>query len=370
MPYARPTLAELRQRALQDITSETQGESGLLRRAILRVLATVQAGFAYLHYGYQDYIAKQAVPWSAEDEYAAGWGALKGVERKDATRATGTLIFAAEVGASIPAGTMIARSDGVQYVAISEGVWSAGTLTVAIRAAEAGSIGNTDANTAFYLVNAITGVTSKTLSTVALTGGADQEKQEEFKARYLEAYAEPPQGGSATDYVRWAKEVPGVTRAWCVPNGAGAGTVVVYIMLDEVRASGDGFPQGTDGVASQETRAVPATGDQLIVANYIYPLRPVTALVYACAPIADDYDFVLDDLTPATPTMKAAIEEALRDMFVRLGTAAGGTIYPSDWNEAVKSVSGIKHFTVAQPIAPISTEPGHFPRLRSLSATS
>ena len=42
-----------------------------------------------------------------------------------------------------------------------------------------------------------------------------------------------------------------------------------------------GFPQGTNGVAALETRDTAATGDQLAVANYLYPLRPVTPIVYA-----------------------------------------------------------------------------------------
>ena len=82
------------------------------------------------------------------------------------------------------------------------------------------------------------------------------------------------------DYATWAISVPGVTRAWCLRNGYGAGTVVVYIMLDAAQAGHDGFPVGQDGVATDEPRGVPAVGDQLTVANALYPLQPVTALVY------------------------------------------------------------------------------------------
>ena len=80
------------------------------------------------------------------------------------------------------------------------------------------------------------------------------------------------------DYATWAISVPGVTRAWCLRNGYGAGTVV--IMLDAAQAGHDGFPVGQDGVATDEPRGVPAVGDQLTVANALYPLQPVTALVY------------------------------------------------------------------------------------------
>jgi uncharacterized phage protein gp47/JayE len=46
--------------------------------------------------------------------------------------------------------------------------------------------------------------------------------------------------------------VPGVTRAWCAPNGFGSGTVVVYTMWDSAEAAHNGFPQGTDGVSQNE----------------------------------------------------------------------------------------------------------------------
>ena len=39
--------------------------------------------------------------------------------------------------------------------------------------------------------------------------------------------------GDNDDYVAWATEVPGVTRAWCSPNGMGAGTVVVRFVRDD-----------------------------------------------------------------------------------------------------------------------------------------
>ncbi|MFC7611718.1 baseplate J/gp47 family protein [Teichococcus aestuarii] len=100
----------------------------------------------------------------------------------------------------------------------------------------------------------------------------------------LDRFRAPPQGGAVADYETWARAVPGVTRAWIAPNGMGAGTVVVYAMLDDAQAGAGGFPQGADGVAAAETRATPATGDQLTIADALYPLRPATALVYVVAP--------------------------------------------------------------------------------------
>lgn len=108
-------------------------------------------------------------------------------------------------------------------------------------------------------------------------------------------------------------------------------------MLDNVRSSGGGFPVGTNGGAALESRYTPATGDQLVVANAIYPERPVTALVVVAAPAAQPIDFSIgylgDDNTSAN---QAAIKSALADMFVRLSNPTGATtIYPNAWDEAL-----------------------------------
>ncbi|EON10601.1 baseplate J family protein, partial [Pandoraea sp. SD6-2] len=68
MPYQRPTLTELQQQVASDIASNVQGADPLLRFANLKITGRVQAGLAHLHYGYIDYIAKQAVPWTATGE--------------------------------------------------------------------------------------------------------------------------------------------------------------------------------------------------------------------------------------------------------------------------------------------------------------
>lgn len=71
MPYARKTLTQLRDDILADINSAQITDAagnivvGLLQKAILRVMAYAQAGVGYEHYGELDWIALQAVPWTA-----------------------------------------------------------------------------------------------------------------------------------------------------------------------------------------------------------------------------------------------------------------------------------------------------------------
>ncbi len=370
MPYARPTLTQLRHLALQDIVSaDLPGVDGLLRKAVFRVLSWGFAGMAYLHYCYQDWIAGQAVPWSCTDEYAAGWAGLKGVTRKAATYAVVTGVFPGGVsGTDVPAGTLASRKDAYVYTSLADAtVDASGNATLSLKATITGSGGNADVGTLLTLTNGLGGVGANGTVTAATVIGADIETPEAFKTRFLAVYAAPPAGGAQTDYVEWAETVPGVTRAWCNPNGAGAGTVVIYVMLDVAEAAYGGFPQGANGVAASEPRAAAATGDQLIVANALFAQRPVTALVYVCAPIAYPVNFTLTNVLPATAAMQAQIQAALTDMFLRLGSPTGATIYPSDWNAALDSIGGLLRYDVTSPTVPVTTAVGYLPTLGTLS---
>jgi uncharacterized phage protein gp47/JayE len=180
----------------------------------------------------------------------------------------------------------------------------------------------------------------------------------------LASYAASPQGGAASDYVTWAEQVPGVTRAWCAPNGFGAGTVVVYVMLDVVRAGDGGFPVGANDVASDETRDVPATGDQLLVSNHIYPLRPVTALVYVCAPTAYPINLTINNLNDAS--LQPAMQAALKAMLLETAQVAG-TLYPSDFTDAIAAVPGVPHFSMPTPLGPVTAPAGNLPTLGTIT---
>ncbi|MFT8635721.1 MAG: hypothetical protein ABF706_10580, partial [Novacetimonas hansenii] len=94
MPYARPTLTQLIDRAQQDVQDGgLQGADPLLDPSVLLILSYAIAAISYEHYGYQDYIARMATPAGATGEYATLWGALVNIFRKDATAAVIAVAF-------------------------------------------------------------------------------------------------------------------------------------------------------------------------------------------------------------------------------------------------------------------------------------
>lgn len=352
MPYARKTLAQIRSDALADISAALEGSDPLLRYAALKILGVVLAGMTNEEYGYLDWIAKQTNPFTAEDEYLEAWGALKKVYRKDASKASLAATFTGVAGKPLDDGTPVDRSDGTPYTSSGTQIVTGTSVTVTIVANVAGAAGNADVGTTVSLGVAVDGIQSTGSVTAVVSSGADIEDQEEYRARVLDAYQRPPHGGDRDDYVRWALDVPGVTRAWCAPNGFGAGTVVVYVMLDDAQAANAGFPQGTNGVSQFDKgpgglpRDTPATGDQLVVADALVTLEPVTALAYVCAAIRNTLSFVISGLTTASTTTRTAIESAIADVFYRNGDPRAGTINRSDINTAVASVPGTAGFVI------------------------
>lgn len=373
MPYNRPTLSELRARNLAAIESELKGVGAPLRFSNLSILGTADAGLAYLHYGYLDWIARQSVPWSATDENLAGWAALKSVTQKAAHAGTNTSAnFTGTPEKTVPAGTVLNRGDGYQYTTDAEIViGSSGTGTGGITAVlpdpnddptGGGAAGNTSAGTQLSLDTSISGVDSVVTLAMAITDGSDIESEDAFRSRMLLAYQNTPQGGNDDDYEGWALEVSGVTRAWTARRLLGAGTVGVYIMTDGTDTSNNGFPVGTDGISELENwSAVKATGDQGRVADYIYPRQPVTALVYVCSPIKKTINFIIDGISTADSTTTAAISAAIDGVFFESGDPTGGKVLLSDLVIALSNVSGTSGFILTSPSANIITATGELP---------
>jgi len=324
------------------------------------------ANLTWGNYDYQAYCYRQSVPFTAEDEAADAWGAMRGILRKDATSAVIALLSSGgSPGISLPAGTIINRSDGLSYVTQSAVQTDAsGNVSCNVVCSQSGTAGNCSIGTGFTLANAITGINAAFTATASVTLGVDQEDDAEFRERYLAAYGSRDGGGRSVDYVEWAEAVPGVTRAWCNPMGFGAGTVVVYPMLDDVRSATSGFPQGTNGSGNGETRYPNATGDQLVVANAIQALRPVTSLVIVCAPVPQAIDIVIGDLPAGT--LSASIQAALADLYLRIGTPLGMTLSPASIESAILS-TGAATFTLVSPVTPVAIPIGSLPVVGGLA---
>lgn len=361
MPYARETLPQLINSTQADIQSRLSGVDPWLPFSDLQILAYVFAAMSYTRYGYLDYISLNAVPVTAIQENLEAWAALKGITRIAAQPATGTITFSGNVGVVVSEFTEVVRSDGVGYI-VPQGhggtIGMDGTFTTIATAIDGGLNTNLIAGGSLALFGPIAGVNPTVIVTADFTGGTDIEGDDSLRNRMIFAFSHPVQGGNLDDYVSWMLQLPQVTRAWAVgPYHYGPGTVTAYFMEDITRFAESGIPQGTNGASQFEERLFHATGDQLTIANHLYPLRSATALIFVQAPVGVALNLEISGV-PADATIQAACREALRSVILRTAVPVGvlrpddtygGVVYLSDIEDAIAAVPGVDHFVILQP---------------------
>lgn len=337
MPFERPLLDDLRRRIGADLEIKLPGADTRLRVNNLRAFSEVEAGVAHLLYGRLDWSFRQLFPDTAEIEFLDRWASIWGVPRIPAAPATGPATWPADPGAAIRDGAIVRRSDGVEYIIPYGAAEADGEITATLHAANPGRDGNAEPGTGLSLMTTFAGVAvNGEVAPPGLAGGADEQSDPLLLRAVLARIRQPPHGGAAFDYVRWALEIPGVTRAWCYPLQSGAGSVVVRFMMDEVRADN---PDGA---------GIPTTADAALVWAHIDKLRPVTARVLVFAPVAVPVDVTIAALDPDTPEIRDMIALGLAQMLLQ-EAEPGGAIYRDQWSAAISFTPGVRRFVLVSP---------------------
>lgn len=192
---------------------------------------------------------------TAYDEFLDRAALDFGEERLPATQAQGTVLFTGNPGTTIPAETIV-KSDTLSFSTLEKGVIN-DTSTVSIKAVctTTGTAGNIAAGD----ISAVDLDGVKVTNIQPFAGGVDIETDEAFRSRVFDRIRNPSTSGNANDYVKWAKEVPGVGNAVCIPCAAGNGTVKVVLLS----------PEG-------------AAPDEIIIQNaitHITEMKPIAAAV-------------------------------------------------------------------------------------------
>jgi len=347
MAFNRPSLETLIERGRSDTAARLSGVDPYLRRSLVGALATVRAGAAHGLHGHIAWAAKQLMPDTAEAEHLARWAGIWKITRKAATYASGQITFTGVNGSVIPEGTLLTRADEVEYTTSAEATIASGTAAVDIVAVQAGEDGNAEAGVGVTLVSPISGVDYQGTAT-ALSGGADEEGDDSLRARLMFRIQTPPKAGAPTDYEAWALEVPGVTRAWESPRELGAGTVTLRFAMDGTYEDG-----------------IPLAADVATVQAYLEAQRPVTAEVFAVAPVAKPLNPHIV-LTPDTTAVRAAVQAELADLLLREAKPAG-TILLSHIGEAVSIATGETDHVLLSPTADFGCGTGEMATLGTIN---
>jgi uncharacterized phage protein gp47/JayE len=183
--------------------------------------------------------AKMVLDWgftqTTHSKYLDWKGAEMGVPRRPATHASTFWTIVGESGIVISVNTLgnTPSTDAAPAVFFRTTqeveIGQEGVVDVLIEAVEAGAAGNVAAGTITLLTEPIQGVIS-VINHQAATGGLDEEDDESYRNRILEAADKDEGDGNISDYEIWAKEVPGVGYVLVDPLWQGPNTVRVVIL--------------------------------------------------------------------------------------------------------------------------------------------
>lgn len=350
MPFARPTIDQLKARAATSIASRMLDANGrpwgsLLPRGPARVLANTLGGMNHGAYGYLDWVALQLLPDTADPEFLERFAARRGVARKTSAPATGTVQVSGTAGAVVEVGTLLQRADGTKYSFDAGATLGGSPVDATVTAVEPGLAGNVDAGALLQFASPVPFVAA-TVTVVAdpegrgLSGGLDVESDARLLQRLRAVEQAVPQGGAVADYLKWALEVAGVTRAWVRKSWMGRGSVGLAFVLDD-----------------DPTSIIPPPEKVLEVQCYVDDptRRPVTADFVAFAPTPLPVDFDVN-LTPNVGAVRAAVTAALQDLLAR-EAELGAPLLVSHVREAVSNAAGEADSVVNTPAADVTALP-------------
>lgn len=319
MSFSVPELTTIINRVIADMVSKLTGGAPLLENSLLKILAKVFGGAIHGSYGYISYLAKQILPDLAETEMLNRHAYVWDVERIAAEFANGDYTFTGTNGTAIPEGTRVVRDDGIEFESTAGGTITGGSLTLDLEAVEAGDDGNTPQNTEMTLVSPITGVDDVGTVTDAngLSGGTDEETDEDLRTRILLRIKNPPAGGSESDYEQAGLAVSGVANIYIYPNQNNLTAVPGYVTA----------------VVLGDSPKVPGAAILTAVETALNAIKPVTATINV-EPIDDVSVNLTISITPNTADIQTEISSNLNNYF-DLSVTPGGTILISQIRDAI-----------------------------------
>ena len=323
MPFERPHIAQIKARIEADVDGRLIAGDPRLRRDLIRVLGQMEAGVAHGLYGGLEWLAKNLLPNTQDPEILKVWADHYGVDRLGATRAEGPVGVIGNAGSTLTTGKLMQSPAGNQYELLADVTTVGFYAEGAVRALQPGADGNLADGETLTLLDPEPGIQSE-LVVVApgITGGADIETISAWSERLIERVQNPPEGGSAADYRRWARAAhPAVTHAWVAPTTPGPGQVTVYIMT---------YGNTADGLPSPAVLSA--------VDAYIGERAPVTASYFVNAPGSKEVPMTVL-LNPNTAEVQAAAHSEIEDLFQR-EAAPDQAIPLSHLNEAISLTPG------------------------------
>lgn len=245
MAFENKTVEEVNNLIITGLESELNTTFRLLPKSFVKVLAKVLAGTYMTLYKQQAWIFLQLFVDSATfDEVnvlghkirpLVKWGELVGIgDPEDATQWEGTVtVTVTSVNTYLMQGTQFKNSaTGKIYITTESRLLANASETIPIKCAEAGTAGNLSVDDELQAVNALSNIDRKAVCAAVTTVATDSETAESYRARVRNRWRVQPQGGSLSDYRKWASEVGNVLQTYIYKDDDTASGVIIYVSAD------------------------------------------------------------------------------------------------------------------------------------------
>ncbi|MEG1633341.1 MAG: baseplate J/gp47 family protein [Oscillospiraceae bacterium] len=301
-----------------------------------------------------DFTERQSFPQTAVGLYLDRHAEVRGLKRRGAVKATGTIRFYIPSQRSaalvIPAGVVCVTAAETAFVTTAAAVVAIGSL-FADAPAEAslpGSSGNAPADGVCYMQQAPTGV-SRCGNPAAFFGGADAESDDSLRKRVLQSYRSLPNGANAAYYEARARDTDGVAAVSVLPKRRGVGTVDVVI------ASPTGQPSAA--LVSAVKAKLDAEREICVDIAVSAPRAVGVSVTAALKPKAGQ----------SFAALKTEAEAAIAAYFT--GERLGESVLRARLAELLWSVPGVANYSISVPAADVAIAADSLPVKGSVTIT-
>lgn len=219
-----------------------------------------------------------------------------------------------------------------------------------------GADSNQNGGTVLKLSEQTDGINSDVLvSHNGLSGGADEESTDDYRARVIDAYQNPVANFNPAAITYQIKQnVSNVTRVWIQTITPVVGEVTIYFACDNTGI----IPTGTD--VENVTAAV----------MDILPADVSESSIHIYAPTALYTDFYFATVAPDTVAMRTAIKERLQELFYTnsaIETPLTAEEYRAKITNTIDaSGAAVTSFSLTAPLGDIVPDTGELPILRNV----
>lgn len=232
MAFSVPTLNEFVRIAENKMSSAFGGESSVLRKSVMKVIARVFAAVSYLVVLMLQKMWRNSFVTSCDVETLQSNGADFDLPNKPEGYARGRVVVKSEnVSARVLQGTIFSTPSGEEFEVVADVVLSGGVggTPIGVVAVEPGENGNLSAGTELNFRDIVPEGVEKSVFVddqgfvggvrieVLVNGNVEYwgETVEQYRERLLNFKRNQPCGGSDNDYKNWAERFEGVSR--CIP---------------------------------------------------------------------------------------------------------------------------------------------------------